>query len=107
MVLMKIMSSLLGTKRYALFWISSLLSNIGTWMQQVAQPWIMLSISHSSFLVGVDSFAMNAPGWILTLWGGVLADRLDRKKIIIFFQSIQFLAIICLAVLFASGFLKP
>jgi hypothetical protein len=51
-------------------------------MQQVAQPWVILSISQSAFLVGLDSFAMNAPGWVFTLWGGVLADRFDRKKII-------------------------
>jgi len=107
MVLIRVMSSLLKTKRYALFWISSLLSNIGTWMQQIAQPWIMLSISHSSFMVGLDSFALNAPGWILTLWGGALADRLDRKKIIILFQGIQFLAIILLVSLLALGLLKP
>ena len=99
--------SILKTKRYALYWISSLFSNIGTWMQQVAQPWIMLTISHSTFLVGLDSFAMNAPGWILTLWGGVLADRLDRKKIILFFQGIQFLAILTLLTLLFLGLLKP
>ena len=48
---------------------------MGTWMQQVAQPWVVLSLSQSSMWVGVDSFAMNAPGWIFTLWGGVLADQ--------------------------------
>lgn len=76
-------------------------------MQQVAQPWVMLMISHSSFLVGVDSFALNAPGWLFTLWGGILADRRDRKRIILFFQGIQFLAILALVVLFASGALRP
>ncbi len=99
--------NLLKTKRYGLFWLSSLLSNIGTWMQQIAQPWVMLTISHSSFLVGLDSFAMNAPGWILSLWGGALADRLDRKKIVLLFQGIQFLAIVALVVLLAMGLLKP
>jgi len=50
---------------------------------------------------------MNAPGWILTLWGGALADRLDRKKIILFFQGIQFLSIILLLVLLVLGHLRP
>lgn len=99
--------SLLKTRRYGLFWFSSLLSNIGTWMQQVAQPWIMLTISHSSFLVGLDSFALNAPGWILILWGGVLADRVDRKKVILFFQGIQFFAIILLVILIALDLIQP
>jgi predicted MFS family arabinose efflux permease len=98
--------SLLRTRQYGLFWLSSLLSNIGTWMQQVAQPWVILSLSHSSFLVGLDSFVLNAPGWLFTLWGGVLADRLDRKKLILFFQAIQFLCILCLLALFVLGLLK-
>ena len=42
----------------------------------------------SSFLLGVDAFAMDAPVWILTLLGGVLADRRDRTKVIFFFQGI-------------------
>ena len=98
--------SLLHTKRYGLFWLSSLLSNIGTWMQQVAQPWVILSISHSSFLVGLDSFMLNAPGWIFTLWGGVIADRMDRKKIILTCQSIQLVCILILLALLVSGNLQ-
>ena len=98
--------SLLRSKAYLLFWVSSLFSNIGTWMQQVAQPWVVLSISHSSLWVGLDSFAMNAPGWIFTLWGGVLADNNDRRKVILLFQSIQFLCIVVLVSLLALGWLK-
>jgi len=72
-------------------------------MQQVAQPWVILSISHSSFLVGLDSFVLNAPGWIFTLWGGVIADRMDRKKIILTCQSLQFVCILILLALLVSG----
>lgn len=91
--------SFFRTKRYFLFWISSLFSNIGTWMQQVAQPWIILTISHSAFWVGVDSFMLNAPGWVLTLWGGYIADRFDRKKIVLVCQSIQWLFVLILFIL--------
>src|ERR1019366_131689 len=56
---------LLRTRRYGVFWFTSLLSNIGTWMQSVAEPWLLLSIGGSSFLLGLDAFAMNAPFWIL------------------------------------------
>ncbi|MGZ4049799.1 MAG: MFS transporter, partial [Bacteroidia bacterium] len=97
---------LLHTGRYALFWISSLLSNIGTWMQQIAQPWIVLNLSNSAFWVGLDSFAMNAPGLLFTLFGGVLADRYDRKKVILFFQSIQFLCILTMLIFLIIGWLK-
>jgi len=95
--------NLLRTKRYVLYWISSLFSNIGTWMQQVAQPWVILNLTHSAFWVGMDSFVMNAPGWIFTLWGGVLADRFDRKKIVLWCQSIQFFFVFILLVLLVLG----
>lgn len=97
---------LLGTKRYALFWVSSLLSNIGFWMQQVAQPWVILSLTSSSFWVGLDSFAMNTPGWIFSLWGGVIADRFDRKKVVLICQSIQFLCVLTLLILIATGIIQ-
>jgi len=97
---------LLKSKKYVLFWISSLLSNMGTWMQQVAEPWIILSMTQSSVWVGFDSFAMNAPGWIFTLWGGVLADRRDRKKIILYFQGVQFVCVAALVTLLVLGWLK-
>jgi predicted MFS family arabinose efflux permease len=71
-------------------------------MQQVAQPWVILSLSQSSFLVGLDSFALNAPGLIFTLWGGILADRMDRKRIILVFQAIQFLCVLVLFTLLVT-----
>lgn len=60
-------ANLLRTKRYGVFWFASLLSNIGTWMQSVAEPWLVLSLGGSSFLLGLDAFATNAPFWILAL----------------------------------------
>ena len=94
------------TWRYLVFWISSLLSNIGSWMQDVAQPWLVLSLSGSAFWVGVTSFATNIPGLIFTLPGGVLADRYDRKNVTLFFQAIQFVFIILLVGLLMAGLLK-
>src|SRR5450432_1846043 len=83
--------ALLRTRRFGTFWFASLLSNIGTWAQQVAQPWLLLTLGASPFLIGLDSFAMSAPVWALTLVGGVLADRGDRRRVITLFQSIQML----------------
>lgn len=91
---------------YALFWVSSLLSNIGTWMQQVAQPWLVLNLSNSAMWVGIDSFALNVPGLLFTLPGGIMADRFERKRLILFFQAIQFACIILLVVLVALGWIK-
>ena len=99
-------TKLLGTPRYAVFWVSSLLSNIGTWMQSVAEPWLVLSIGGSAFLVGLDAFAMNAPFWILALLGGVLADRKDRRLIIYFFCGIQMLCPLTIVILGIAGWIK-
>jgi MFS family permease len=98
---------LLRTRRFGTFWFASLLSNIGTWAQQVAQPWLLLSLGASSVLVGLDSFAMNAPVWMLTLAGGVLADRADRRRIISRFQSAQMLCPLLIVVLLLRGAVQP
>lgn len=94
---------LLRTRRFGAFWFASLLSNIGTWMQSVAEPWLLLSIGGSSFALGLDAFAMNAPFWILVLLGGFMADRGDRSRIIYFFQSIQMLCPLVILGLIATG----
>jgi predicted MFS family arabinose efflux permease len=99
--------SLLATRRFGTFWFASLLSSIGTWAQQVAQPWLLLTLGASSFLIGLDSFAMNAPVWLLTLAGGALADRSDRRRVIAGFQSIQMLCPAAIVGLMVAGVLEP
>jgi MFS family permease len=100
--------TLLGTRRFGTFWIASLLSSIGTWAQQVAEPWLLLSVGASSFLIGLDAFAMNAPVWLLTLIGGVLADRADRRRVITLMQSIQMLCpLIIVVLLLTTGTVRP
>jgi len=97
--------ALLWTKRFGTFWVGSLLSNIGTWMQQVAEPWLVLSMSGSPVLLGLDAFAMDAPVWVLTILGGVLADHADRRRVIFFFQAIQMLCPLLLVFLILTGWL--
>jgi MFS family permease len=99
--------ALLRTRRFGTFWFASLLSNIGTWAQQVAQPWLLLSLGASPFLVGLDSFAMDAPVWFLTLLGGLLADRSDRRRVIAVFQSIQMLCPTLIVILLLTGLVRP
>src|SRR5476649_373997 len=98
---------LLFTRRFGTFWFASLLSNIGTWAQQVAQPWLLLSLGASSFVIGLDAFALNAPVLLLTLVGGVPADHADRRKIIARFQSAQMLCPIILVALLLAGSTRP
>ena len=98
---------LLGTKRFGTFCFASLLSNIGTWAQQVAQPWLLLSLGASSFVVGLDAFALGAPVWLLTIPGGVIADRGDRRRVIAGFQSAQMLCPVLLVALLLTHAVQP
>ena len=98
---------LLATRRFGTFWFSSLLSSVGTWAQQVAEPWLLLTLGASSLMIGLDSFAANAPVWLLMLVGGALADRADRRRVIALFQSIQMLCPIAIVVLLVTGTIKP
>lgn len=98
---------LLRTRRFGTFWFASLLSNIGTWAQQVAQPWLLLSLGASPFLLGLDTFVMGAPVLLLTLVGGALADRSDRRRIIVVFQSVQMLCPVLLVILLVMGRVQP
>ena len=98
---------LLATRRFGTFWCANFLSNIGTWAQQVAQPWLLLSLGASSVLLGVDAFAMGAPVMALTLVGGYLADRADRRRVILLFQSAQMLCPTLIVVLLITGGITP
>jgi MFS family permease len=99
--------ALLFTPRFGTFWFACLLSNIGTWAQQMAQPWLLLSLGASSLLIGLDSFAMSAPLWLLTFIGGALADRGDRRRVITTFQSIQMFCPIVVVILLLFGIIEP
>jgi MFS family permease len=99
--------ALLATRRFGTFWFASLLANIGTWAQQVAQPWLMLSLGATPFMLGLDAFALGAPVLLLTLVGGALADRADRRTTIAVFQSIQMLCPVALVVLVWTGAVQP
>ena len=98
---------LLRTRRFGTFWFASLLSNIGTWAQQLAQPWLLLSMGASPFLLGVDAFALAAPVFLLTLVGGALADSNDRRNTILKFQSLQMLCPIVIVLLLWFHAIQP
>src|SRR5947208_11238252 len=86
-------------RNFLLFWSAAFLSNTGTWMQAVAQGWLVLQLSNSPFWLGVDGFMATAPGMVLTLAGGVFADLFDRRKLLIYTQAVAGLAALTLGVL--------
>src|SRR5215212_9172863 len=86
---------------FRVLWFGAFTSTIGTWMQKVAQNWLVLTIagSSSAFFLGLDSFLGELPILLFTLVGGVIADRHDRRRLLLMSQYIQMTAAFTLAAL--------
>jgi len=84
-------------------WAGAFTSSVGTWMQEVAQNWLILTMTGSAFLLGLDAFLGDAPFLLFSLFGGVLADRVDRRKILLRSQYVQMGSATLLAVLLLAG----
>lgn len=95
-----------GSRDYRLLWAGAFTSSVGTWMQKVAQSWLVLTVSGSAFYLGLDGFLGDVPFLAFTLLGGVLADRLDRRRILVVSQAVQMCAAFALAALVATGFVR-
>ncbi|HKR12496.1 MAG TPA: MFS transporter [Pyrinomonadaceae bacterium] len=93
----------LSHRNYRLFWIGAFLSNVGTWMQAVAQGWLVLELTDSPFWLGLDAFVATAPGFLLTLVGGVFADLIDRRRFLLYTQVAAGIAALGLATLVATN----
>jgi len=97
----------LSHRNYRLFWTGALLSNVGTWMQAVAQGWLVLSMTNSPFYLGLDAFMATAPGLLFTLAGGVFADLVDRRRLLIYTQIGAGLSALTLAILISTQVVRP
>lgn len=90
-------------RNFRLFWFGQLISLIGTWMQTTAQAWLVLELTHSAWLLGIVGALQFLPVMFLSLFGGVLADRLPKRTVLLFTQSSAMLQAIILWVLVATG----
>ena len=88
---------------FRLMWAGAFTSSVGTWMQEVAQNWLILTMTGSTFLLGLDAFLGDAPFLLFSLFGGVLADRLDRRRILLGSQLVQMSSALLLAALILTG----
>lgn len=86
---------------FRLMWAGACTSSIGTWMQKLAQSWLVLQISGSPFLLGLDAFLGEIPIFLFSLVGGVVADRMDRRHLLLASQFVQMTCAFLLAVLVA------
>lgn len=88
-------------------WVGACTSSIGTWMQSVAQNWLVLTLTGSAFYLGLDAFLGQLPIMLFTLIGGVVADRYDRRRVLLASQYIQMTSAFTLAALVYFQVVRP
>jgi predicted MFS family arabinose efflux permease len=91
---------------FRIMWFGACTSSIGTLMQTFAQAWLVLQLTNSPFLLGLDSFLGSIPIVLFSLVGGVFADRTERQKLLLGSQFVQMACAFLLASLFATGVVK-
>ncbi len=90
-------------RNFSLFFTGQSVSQIGTWMQRTAVSWVIYSVSHSAFMLGMAIFAQQFPAFLFSLYGGVVADRYSRRKILLITQSASMIQAIVLALLILAN----
>lgn len=88
-------------------WFGACTSSIGTWMQSVAQNWLVLTLTGSAFYLGLDAFLGQLPIMLFTLVGGVVADRRDRRRVLLTSQYVQMTSAFTLAALVFLQIVRP
>lgn len=91
---------------FRLLWLGACFSSIGTWMQTLAQSWLVYDISKDPFMLGLDSFLGQIPIFMFSLIGGVVADRFDRRHILLWSQVVQMACAFVLATLLFTHTVK-
>jgi len=87
-------------------WIGACTSSIGTWMQKLAQSWLVYELTNSAWMLALDAFLGEIPIFLLSLIGGVVADRMDRRKLLLASQFVQLTCAFTLAGLLASEMIR-
>lgn len=93
-------------RNFRLFWWGQLVSLIGTWMQTAAQGWLVYRLTDSAFYLGLVGFARYLPVLLFSLIGGVVADRLPKRDLILLTQLVSMIQALALAVLTSTGLVE-
>ncbi|MGH3344733.1 MAG: MFS transporter [Carbonactinosporaceae bacterium] len=91
---------------YRSYFVGHGLSVTGTWMQRVGQDWLVLQLTNDAVALGISTAMQFGPILVLGAWGGVLADRIDRRRLLLFSQSAQLCLALALALLTATGVMR-
>jgi MFS family permease len=90
-------------RNYRLFFFGQMISQIGTWMQTTAQAWLVLELTHSALLLGLVGVLQFLPLMVLSLFGGVLADRVPKRTLLLVAQSVALVQATILWLLVVTG----
>jgi MFS family permease len=93
----------LASRDFLIFWVGQFISLIGTWMQNTTQPYLAYRITGSSLDLGLIAFSATLPTLILALPGGVLVERMNKRKVVIVLQVIMMIQAFILAFLALTG----
>lgn len=95
--------SALHDRNFRIFWIGQGISLSGAWMQSVAQGWLVYSLTKSPVYLGLTAMALSAPVLLFSLIGGVVADKVDKRTLLIITQALSMLPAFLLGALSANG----
>jgi len=93
----------LASRDFRIFWLGQLVSLTGTWIQSVAQQWLVLQLTHSAFKLGLVTAIQFTPLLVLALIGGAIADRVDKRKLLVITQVVSMLLALGLGTLVKTG----
>src|SRR3954464_823743 len=88
---------------FRLFWTGAIISQVGTWMQQIAQGWLLYDLTGSAFAVGLVGLIRLLPFLGMSLYAGTVVDRVDRRKLLMRIEVLNFLVTAGFGALVASG----
>ncbi|WP_165423475.1 MFS transporter [Ktedonosporobacter rubrisoli] len=89
----------LTEKYFSIFWAGAFLSSIGFWIQAVGEGWLVLQLTNSALLLGLVTFAATLPNVVLSLFGGAIADRVNRRYLLIITQSVYLSSALTIGIL--------
>lgn len=95
----------LHNTNYRLFWSGQVISMVGTWMQRIAQAWLVLRLTDSPLALGIVTACQTLPVLLLALFGGVVADRVPKRRLLVITQTVMLVQAAILAVLTAGGWI--
>jgi MFS family permease len=93
----------LEERNFQLYFLGQSMSQIGNWTQKITQAWLVLELTNSGTLLGVTLALQAAPTLLFSAWGGLLADRMDKRKLLLFTQAASVVPATLLGILTAAG----